>query len=130
MSATKNKNDIEKLDLEELELEDEEELSNTEYPDDEDITNQSKRDTDATAFKKLKKKLNGSDSRISPIKAIRAKCLDCCCYQPKEVNLCPCEDCALWPFRFGKNPYSNRVLTEEQKAAMSERAKARFGKKK
>lgn len=51
---------------------------------------------------------------MTPMKAIRAKCLDCCCYQYKEVELCPSKACSLWPYRFGKNP--NIKLTEEQKA--------------
>lgn len=41
----------------------------------------------------------------SPLKAIRAYCLDCCGGQANEVKLCPAEDCPLYPFRFGKNPY-------------------------
>jgi len=40
----------------------------------------------------------------SPLKAIRTKCLDCCNNSRKEVKLCPCDDCALWPFRFGTQP--------------------------
>ena len=41
----------------------------------------------------------------SPIKAIRAKCLDCCCGSMTEANLCTACDCPLWPFRFGVNLY-------------------------
>ena len=41
---------------------------------------------------------------LTPIKAIRAKCLDCCCGQRNEVVVCPCADCPLYPYRFGKNP--------------------------
>lgn len=41
---------------------------------------------------------------MTPMKAIRAKCLDCCCGQYKEVKLCPCSDCPLYPFRLGRNP--------------------------
>ncbi len=41
---------------------------------------------------------------ITPLKAIRLKCLDCSNDQPKEVRLCPIEKCALFQFRFGKNP--------------------------
>jgi len=41
---------------------------------------------------------------LTPIKAIRAKCLDCCCNQRKEVRLCPIPDCSLYPYRFGHNP--------------------------
>lgn len=51
---------------------------------------------------------------LTPLKAIRAKCLDCCCGQYKEVGLCPCADCPLYLYRFGKNP--NIKLTDEQKA--------------
>ncbi len=58
----------------------------------------------------------------SPIKAIRAKCLDCMCGQVNEVKLCPGTDCPLYPFRFGKNPFIKpRQYTEEQKAEMRER---------
>jgi hypothetical protein len=45
----------------------------------------------------------------SPIKAIRAKCLDCCNYQPSEVRKCTAIDCALWPLRMGKNVYHARA---------------------
>ena len=41
---------------------------------------------------------------LSPLKSIRQKCLDCCCGQMAEVKLCPCEDCALYPYRMGNNP--------------------------
>ena len=41
---------------------------------------------------------------LSPLKAIRQKCLECCCQQSAEVRLCPCEDCALYPYRMGHNP--------------------------
>lgn len=51
----------------------------------------------------------------SVLKAVRAKCLDCCCWQPNEVKLCPATQCPLYEFRFGKNPYrKKRVLSEEQ----------------
>jgi hypothetical protein len=41
---------------------------------------------------------------LSPLKAIRAKCLDCSCQQPREVKECPITSCGLWPFRMGRNP--------------------------
>ena len=43
--------------------------------------------------------------RISATKAIRLKCLDCCCGNPNEVRLCTIPNCPLYPFRFGKDPY-------------------------
>ena len=61
----------------------------------------------------------------SPIKAIREKCLDCCCGSANEVKLCHIEKCPLYSFRFGKNPYRTvRVMSEEQKAAACARLAA------
>ena len=67
----------------------------------------------------------------SPLKAIREKCIDCCAGQVGEVRLCTVEKCPLWPFRFGKNPFSGRrEMTDEEKEAASERLKkAREAKK-
>lgn len=62
----------------------------------------------------------------SPIKAIRAKCLECSNYSSPEVRECTITECALYPFRLGKNPYLKRNLTEEQKQKQLENlAKAR-----
>lgn len=58
----------------------------------------------------------------TPLKAIRAKCLDCSCYQINEIKLCATTKCPLYAYRMGKNPYrAKRALTEEQKAALVER---------
>lgn len=48
----------------------------------------------------------------TPIKAIRAKCLDCCCNQVMEVRLCEIRECALWPYRMGKRP-KKETLAED-----------------
>lgn len=45
----------------------------------------------------------------NPMTAIRARCIQCCNGQPKEVRLCPASSCALHPFRLGTNPYNKRV---------------------
>ena len=37
-------------------------------------------------------------------KAIRAKCLDCCGGQIKEVRECEIVHCSLWPFRHMHRP--------------------------
>lgn len=62
--------------------------------------------------------------KITQLKAIRAKCLDCSAGSPSEVKVCPVTDCSLWPFRFGiapktaakrgysVNPKSLNLLTE------------------
>jgi len=41
---------------------------------------------------------------LSPLKAIRKKCLDCSMGSKKEVRLCPMTDCPLYPYRMGHNP--------------------------
>jgi hypothetical protein len=56
----------------------------------------------------------GDDSmkRTTPLKAIRAKCLDCCCHQARYVRDCNIRECTLWPFRMGRgyeNPLGSRV---------------------
>lgn len=45
-----------------------------------------------------------SEPRFSPLKAIRAKCVDCAGGSFQEVKNCPSEKCPLWPYRSGKNP--------------------------
>lgn len=62
------------------------------------------------------------ETTTSAQKAIKAKCLDCCCYQKDEVRQCTSNACPLWPFRLGRNPYKKkRELTEEQLEARRER---------
>jgi hypothetical protein len=70
------------------------------------------------------------ETSTNPVKAIRAKCLDCCGNQYSEVEKCTVKACALHPFRFGKNPYrSKRELSPEAKQAASLRFKnARIAK--
>jgi hypothetical protein len=41
-------------------------------------------------------------------RVVRAKCLDCCCYQEAEIRKCTALACALWPYRMGTNPFTNR----------------------
>ena len=50
-------------------------------------------------------------------KAIKAKCLDCCCGQMSEVRNCPVKTCALYNFRDGHNHFSKRTMSDEQKMA-------------
>lgn len=40
----------------------------------------------------------------TPIKAIRKKCLNCCCGSNKEVRECTVIKCAIYPYRFGRRP--------------------------
>ena len=40
--------------------------------------------------------------RIGRAKAIRLKCIDCCCGNTAEVRKCPATNCPLWRFRMGR----------------------------
>ena len=58
----------------------------------------------------------------NPLKAIREKCIDCCCGDTSEVRKCIAVDCDLWPFRMGKNPFrKKRELSSEEKRERAER---------
>lgn len=53
--------------------------------------------------------------RLTRGQAIRAKCLDCCCGQLKEIRLCPCVDCPLYGYRLG---YEEQVCDESLKTSV------------
>lgn len=66
----------------------------------------------------------------SPLKAIRANCLQCVGGSAYEVKTCTAKNCYLFPFRFGKNPYTKkREMTEEQRAEAADRLRAAREKK-
>ncbi len=46
--------------------------------------------------------------RLTPVKAIRAYCLECSCGSPSEVKLCVIPDCPLYAYRLGKNDARKR----------------------
>ena len=48
--------------------------------------------------------------KLTRSKAIRLKCLDCCCGSAHEVKLCTCDSCPLFPYRFGRNPKEEQEL--------------------
>lgn len=71
-----------------------------------------------------------SPTKAALLKTIHQKCMDCSAYQPKEIELCPSDDCPLYPFRMGKDPFKTaRPLSEAQKAALTAGRKP-FEKKK
>lgn len=53
---------------------------------------------------------------LTPMRAIRAKCVDCCCGNMAEVRRCAAENCALHPYRFGKRPkgYTDTLETTSE----------------
>ena len=65
-------------------------------------------------------------SQRNPVKAIRAKCIDCCGADDyiNRIRNCEITKCAIHPSRMGKNPYrEKKQLTEEQQAMYKERAR-------
>lgn len=61
----------------------------------------------------------------NPIKAIRAKCLECSGGSATEVKECPIKGCALYEFRFGRNPY-RKPISDEHREMLRQRALANF----
>lgn len=60
--------------------------------------------------------------KTSPLKAIREKCIECCCGSSTEVKECTAQKCPIYPYRFGKNPFrQKRQMTEEQRKAVADR---------
>ena len=55
--------------------------------------------------------------QMSPMGAIRRKCLDCCCGQIIEVKLCEASAFPLWPFRARRHPYTKTRLLQADCAA-------------
>jgi hypothetical protein len=48
---------------------------------------------------------------LTPVKAIRAHCLECSGHVPSEVRLCQLSNCKLWPYRMGKRPKRLQTAT-------------------
>lgn len=63
----------------------------------------------------------------NPVKAIRAKCLECMGGSSAGVDECSSVHCQLWPFRYGDNPF-RAELTGAQKAERRERARRTISK--
>ena len=51
-------------------------------------------------------------AKLTPVKAIRKKCLDCCCGSSKAVRLCSVKTCALYGYRNGHRPKDGEFTTE------------------
>lgn len=51
---------------------------------------------------------------MTPIKAIRAKCIDCCGGSKKEARLCPAANCPLYPYRMGHRPKPGEAPAEDE----------------
>lgn len=52
-------------------------------------------------------------AKLTPMKAIRKKCLECSAGSVKEVKNCPVKKCALYEYRFGHRPVLSRGNIEK-----------------
>jgi len=50
---------------------------------------------------------------LTPMRAIRAKCIDCCCGSVYEPARCTALRCPLHPYRNGKRPKGYPDTTED-----------------
>ncbi len=61
------------------------------------------------------------EERITRGKAIRLKCLDCCCGNSAEVRRCESRKCPLWRYRMGQEskaetaPQADSIQPNEQR---------------
>jgi hypothetical protein len=53
-------------------------------------------------------------SAMSPLKALRLRCIDCYGGSLKSVRGCTSTDCPSWPFRMGRNPWRAPVSEERR----------------
>lgn len=60
--------------------------------------------------------------KLTQMKAMRAKCLDCCCGDSKEVTACNMVDCPLWWYRLGTG---DAIKTLEQRKQKLEKARSK-----
>lgn len=54
-------------------------------------------------------------AKLTPMRAIRHKCLECSGGSQYEVRECPIEKCPLYAYRFGHRPKTDILSTEEGK---------------
>jgi hypothetical protein len=54
-------------------------------------------------------------SPMSPLKALRLRCIDCYGRSLKSVRGCTSTDCPSWPFRMGQSPWRKELSQERKK---------------
>ena len=50
---------------------------------------------------------------MTPMKAMRLKCLECSGGSQKEVRLCPVTSCSLYPYRMGHRPKKDTIPCQD-----------------
>lgn len=54
------------------------------------------------------------EKRTTRGRAIRLKCLDCCCGQSVEVRRCTAINCPLWRFRLGREIKAENTADKQE----------------
>lgn len=57
---------------------------------------------------------------LTPLKAIRAHCIECSGGEKKEVRECPIVRCTLYPYRMGKRPQQDICIDEVELSSKTE----------
>ena len=68
----------------------------------------------------------------NPTKAIRENCIECVGGRENEgylklISDCGSPDCALFEFRFGKNPYNRKNLSDNRRTELAVHARKVLG---
>lgn len=53
-------------------------------------------------------------AKLTPIKAIRAKCMECSAGSFNEIRYCPCKSCPLYEYRFGHRPKKEENTMDDE----------------
>lgn len=69
---------------------------------------------------------NMNMKKLTPMKAIRAKCIECGGGSFVEVRMCPVKECPLYAYRSGHRPKDDKDSTE---AAEDEKMRSCNGRK-
>ncbi|NLE11733.1 MAG: hypothetical protein GX630_09510 [Actinobacteria bacterium] len=56
-----------------------------------------------------------STAVLTPVAAIRANCLECCCGSAKAVRDCELASCRVHPYRMGRRPTPEERLAYEKR---------------
>jgi len=64
-------------------------------------------------------------AEITPLKAIRANCLECANYSTNDVKECEIWYCPLYPFRSGKSGRKSNLSENQKKEIVNRFKKAR-----
>lgn len=51
-------------------------------------------------------------AKLTPMRAIRKKCIECSGGQTSEVKYCKVKNCALYPYRSGHRPKDEEFTVE------------------